>query len=169
MLAKRNGKRSRIHKRIYAKTDTVYYDLGRNDGKYLKITADGVRLAKNSHILFQRSELFAPQVEPEIEQVCAEDVKYFIAQHFNFRSETDQILFAAFLAGCFFGKQFSKQEGGVCRWFLFINNHQIQPFLYTINQDKIPVKIYPFFYFQKLDFALCCIILENIPLFLCKR
>lgn len=108
MLAKRNGKRSRIHKRIYDKTDAVYYDLGRNDGKYLKITADGARLAKNSHILFQRSELFAPQVEPEMEQVCAEDVKYFIAQHFNFRSETDQILFAAFLAGCFFGKQFSK-------------------------------------------------------------
>ena len=107
MRARQKKKRSQFYKRVYEKSDAIYYDLGREDGRYLKITADRIKLVRNSNILFHHSDIFAPQVEPELENVCPGDVKRFIKEHFNFRSESDRILFAVFLIGCFFGERFS--------------------------------------------------------------
>ncbi len=107
MRAKQKKERSRFYKRVYEKPGAVYYDLGREDGKYLKITADEIKLVRNPHILFHHSDIFAPQVEPETGKVSPKDVKRFIKAHFNFKSEADRILFAVFLVGCFFGERFS--------------------------------------------------------------
>lgn len=108
MLAKQKQDRITINKRICVKDNAVYYDLGRSGAKYLKITADGVKTVKNSNLIFVHSNIFAPQVNPDIENVHPKDVKHFIKEHFNFSSEVDQILFAVFLIGCFFKKSCSQ-------------------------------------------------------------
>lgn len=108
MLARQNKERYQLYKRIFAKENAIYYDLGRSDGKYLKITAKEIKLVKNTNLLFLRSGIFAPQVIPETEDVSPQDVKHYIKKHFNFKTEADRILFAAFLTSCFFGKLFFK-------------------------------------------------------------
>lgn len=104
MLAKQDGRRYQLNKRVYAKENAVYYDLGRTDGKYLKITSKEVKTIKNPNILFLRSNIFAPQVQPVIANVAPKDVRFFVEKHFNFRSESDILLFSTFLISCFFGK-----------------------------------------------------------------
>lgn len=107
MKARQMKNRSKFYKRIYERPDAIYYDLGREDGKYLKITAENIKLVKNSRILFHHSAIFAPQTEPDFENASPKDVMRFIKRHFNFKSESDRILFAVFLVGCFFGERFS--------------------------------------------------------------
>lgn len=104
MLAKRDSKRYQINKRVYAKENAVYYDLGRTDGKYLKITPKEIKTVKNPNILFLHSNIFAPQVQPVTDNVVPEDIRGLVEKHFNFRSESDILLFSTFLISCFFGR-----------------------------------------------------------------
>lgn len=102
MKAIQSKKRIKFHRRVYAKSNAIYYDLGRRDGKVLKITADEIGKVRASNIYFVRSNIFEKQVEPEIENISAKDVKKFVKKHFNLRSECDQILLSVFLVSCFF-------------------------------------------------------------------
>lgn len=104
MLA-RHSERYQLSRRVYCniKEGSIYYDMGRTDGKYLRITSEKIKLVKTSKALFLRDKVFSPQCEPDLE-ADPKEVMYYIKKHFNFATKEQELLFAVFLVSCFFGR-----------------------------------------------------------------
>lgn len=91
----------KLHRRIYDKDNAVYYDLGLDGARYLKITKDEIKVVRNSSLLMMRSQAFCPQVEPDLE-VSPEEILGFVDKHFHFSSDSEKLLFSVFLVTSFF-------------------------------------------------------------------
>lgn len=93
-----------VYRRICARENSVYYDMGRGDGKCLKITKDEIKMVKPKNVLFVRNSTFLPQVQPDLEAE-PKDICHFVEKHFHFSHKAERILFSTFLIGCFFRKR----------------------------------------------------------------
>lgn len=96
-----DSKTRKIHRRFCDKENAIYYDLGLDEARYLKITNDEIKHIKNSKLLMMRNHIFCPQVEPDLEG-SPDEILGFVEKHFNFSSESEKLLFSVFLVASFF-------------------------------------------------------------------
>lgn len=105
MLALNSNHRT-LCRRITIRKGNVYYDLGLDKNRYLKISKAQVGVVETTRLLFLRNSVFLPQVEPDLTGQ-PEGILSLIDKHFHIKQESDKIILATFLIGCFFTSKVS--------------------------------------------------------------
>lgn len=96
-----NSNHHTLYRRVCIRKGNVYYDLGLPDNQYLKISKEQIGVVETTRLLFLRNSVFLPQVEPDLTGQ-PEGILSLIDKHFHIKKESDKIILATFLIGCFF-------------------------------------------------------------------
>ena len=94
-----SGKTRKLEKRISSYENDMYYDLGDDKWKAIKITNKGCLIEEKSPILFARGANMKQQVTPNFD-VSADKLLKLLDKHFRFKENEDKILFIAYLVSC---------------------------------------------------------------------
>lgn len=100
MFANFSGNEKKLEKRVAISGDDFYYDLGDKKWRAVKITKEGVTLENKPPILFTRGANMKEQVKPDLDVEVKELIEY-VDKHFRFKTESDKVLFIAYLVSCF--------------------------------------------------------------------
>ncbi|NLI13822.1 hypothetical protein [Pelotomaculum propionicicum] len=95
-LAKFEGPKRRLKKRVAALKGTIYYDLADKQWRAVRIAPDGCRILEKSPLLFLRNTNMKAQVEPDL----ANGDMMLLKKHLRLRRSTDWILCAVYIVTC---------------------------------------------------------------------
>lgn len=89
--------------RIYNSGDLMAYELDKDTGECLVITAEEIYMGLVENVYFKHSADFQNQVTPDFEDVSPEDIFHYVHIHFNLKNKRQEKLLILYLVTAFWG------------------------------------------------------------------